>query len=70
MEPCTTSGDGCVDVRTKSLMIPFNGYIVYGVAHQHAGGLGAALYRAVTLSSFTTFCFNKIQQVNKKKEKP
>ncbi|KAJ4887794.1 hypothetical protein Rs2_27542 [Raphanus sativus] len=46
VEPCTTSGDGCVDVRTKSLMIPFNGYIVYGVAHQHAGGLGAALYRA------------------------
>nr|VDD27226.1 unnamed protein product [Brassica oleracea] len=42
---CKTKGDGCVDVKKKSLMIPFNGYIVYGVAHQHAGGIGAALYR-------------------------
>ena len=45
MKPCKTNGDGCVDVKKKSLMMPFSGYIVYGVAHQHAGGIGAALYR-------------------------
>ncbi|XP_010444011.1 PREDICTED: uncharacterized protein LOC104726771 [Camelina sativa] len=45
VKPCTTSGDGCIDVKKKSLMMPFDGYIVYGVAHQHAGGIGAALYR-------------------------
>ncbi|KAF8087615.1 hypothetical protein N665_0574s0002 [Sinapis alba] len=45
VEPCKTNGGGCVDVKKKSLMMPFNGYIVYGVAHQHAGGIGAALYR-------------------------
>ncbi|CAA7042936.1 unnamed protein product [Microthlaspi erraticum] len=25
-----TNGDGCVDVKKKSLMMPFSGYIVYG----------------------------------------
>ncbi|ESQ31755.1 hypothetical protein EUTSA_v10004141mg [Eutrema salsugineum] len=45
VKPCKANGDGCVDVKKKSLMMPFNGYIVYGVAHQHAGGIGAALYR-------------------------
>ncbi|WZZ00371.1 hypothetical protein YC2023_072699 [Brassica napus] len=45
VKPCKTNGDGCVDVKKKSLMMPFNGYIVYGAAHQHAGGIGAALYR-------------------------
>ncbi|KAL0862820.1 hypothetical protein Bca101_041938 [Brassica carinata] len=45
VKPCKTNGDGCVDVKKKSLMIPFSGYIVYGVAHRHAGGIGAALYR-------------------------
>lgn len=45
VKPCTNNGHGCVDFRKKSLTMPFNGYIVYGVAHQHAGGIGAALYR-------------------------
>ncbi|EOA13299.1 hypothetical protein CARUB_v10026327mg [Capsella rubella] len=45
VKPCKTNGDGCIDVKKKSLMMPFNGYIVYSVAHQHAGGIGAALYR-------------------------
>ncbi|XP_010457823.1 PREDICTED: uncharacterized protein LOC104739234 [Camelina sativa] len=45
VEPCKTNGDGCIDVKKNSFMMPFNGYIVYGVAHQHAGGVGAALYR-------------------------
>ncbi|XP_019093431.1 PREDICTED: uncharacterized protein LOC104756879 [Camelina sativa] len=46
VEPCKkTNGDGCIDVKKKSLMMPFSGYIIYAVAHQHAGGVGAALYR-------------------------
>ncbi|CAA7035133.1 unnamed protein product [Microthlaspi erraticum] len=45
VEPCKASGDGCVDVKKKSLMMPFNGYIVYGGAHQHSGGVGASLSR-------------------------
>lgn len=48
VKPCNTNGDGCIDVKKKSLMMPFNGYIVYGVAHQHSGGIGAGLYREVT----------------------
>lgn len=47
VKPCKTNGDECVDVKKKSLVMPFNGYIVYGVAHQHSGGIGAALYREV-----------------------
>ncbi|KAF2613503.1 hypothetical protein F2Q70_00011090 [Brassica cretica] len=45
VKACKPNGDGCVDVKKKSLMMPFNGYIVYGAAHEHAGGIGAALYR-------------------------
>ncbi|CAN8251959.1 unnamed protein product [Cochlearia groenlandica] len=45
VKPCKTNGDSCVDIKRKSLMMPFNGYIVYGVAHEHSGGIGAALYR-------------------------
>ncbi|CAA7035131.1 unnamed protein product [Microthlaspi erraticum] len=45
VKPCKTNGDGCVDVKKKSLMMPFNGYVVYGVAHQHSGGVGASLSR-------------------------
>lgn len=57
VKPCKkTNGDGCVDVKKKSLMMPFNGYIVYGAAHQHAGGIGAALYREV-IKVKSGFCF-------------
>ncbi|CAE6231309.1 unnamed protein product [Arabidopsis arenosa] len=45
VKPCKTNGDECIDVKKKSLMMPFNGYIVYATAHQHAGGIGGALYR-------------------------
>ncbi|XP_010546109.1 PREDICTED: uncharacterized protein LOC104818287 [Tarenaya hassleriana] len=42
---CAGDDDVSLDVERKSLAMPFNGYIVYGVCHQHAGGRGAALYR-------------------------
>uniref|UniRef100_A0A0D3BFZ6 Uncharacterized protein n=1 Tax=Brassica oleracea var. oleracea TaxID=109376 RepID=A0A0D3BFZ6_BRAOL len=45
VKACKPNGDRCVDVKKKSLMMPFNGYIVYGAAHEHTGGIGAALYR-------------------------
>ncbi|ONK72131.1 uncharacterized protein A4U43_C04F16080 [Asparagus officinalis] len=34
----------CLDTRKTSVVIPRGGDIVYGVAHQHSGGLGSALY--------------------------
>ncbi|CAN1254647.1 hypothetical protein LINPERPRIM_LOCUS8718 [Linum perenne] len=35
----------CVDVKKTHLRMPTSGYVVYGVAHQHTGGIGSTLYR-------------------------
>ncbi|XP_022737004.1 uncharacterized protein LOC111289907 [Durio zibethinus] len=48
VESCRATGladDGCIDTKRLSLDMPFSGYVIYGVAHQHAGGSGSALYR-------------------------
>ena len=48
VEPCRASEIGnneCVDSKRISLDMPFDGYIIYGLAHQHAGATGSALYR-------------------------
>ncbi|KAK8537742.1 hypothetical protein V6N13_096453 [Hibiscus sabdariffa] len=48
IEPCRETGltdDRCIDTRRISLDMPFGGYLIYGVAHQHSGGTGSALYR-------------------------
>ncbi|GMJ00145.1 hypothetical protein like AT5G61820 [Hibiscus trionum] len=48
IELCHATGSadgGCVDTRRISLDMPFSGYLIYGVAHQHSGGTGSALYR-------------------------
>ncbi|GMJ00144.1 hypothetical protein like AT5G61820 [Hibiscus trionum] len=61
IEPCRATGladDGCVDTRRISLDMPFGGYLIYGVGHEHAGGTGSALYREdgrVMCSSFPTY---------------
>ncbi|EHA8590125.1 hypothetical protein COCNU_scaffold015211G000010 [Cocos nucifera] len=34
----------CLDAKKARLVIPNGGDIVYGVAHQHSGGVGSALY--------------------------
>ncbi|XP_020594805.1 uncharacterized protein LOC110034905 [Phalaenopsis equestris] len=34
----------CVDVRKTKVVLPHGGDIIYGVAHQHTGGVGTALY--------------------------
>ncbi|KAK9926500.1 hypothetical protein M0R45_023728 [Rubus argutus] len=36
--------DQCFDNQRAVVTMPTGGYIVYGVAHQHTGGLGATLY--------------------------
>ncbi|PPD68701.1 hypothetical protein GOBAR_DD34422 [Gossypium barbadense] len=47
VESCRATGsanDKCIDAKSVSLEMPFGGYLVYGGAHQHAGGTGSALY--------------------------
>ncbi|KAM6583957.1 hypothetical protein CsatB_010959 [Cannabis sativa] len=34
----------CIDTRRKGIRAPTSGYVVYGVAHQHTGGVGSTLY--------------------------
>ncbi|XP_004300379.1 PREDICTED: uncharacterized protein LOC101300825 [Fragaria vesca subsp. vesca] len=48
VEPCSTVdavNDQCFHNQQAVITMPTGGYIVYGVAHQHTGGLGATLYR-------------------------
>lgn len=40
----TEVDDLCIDSKRTSLALPTGGYVVYGVAHQHSGGLGSNLY--------------------------
>ncbi|KAG0452646.1 hypothetical protein HPP92_025310 [Vanilla planifolia] len=45
--PCDSTGknkEDCVDVKKTNIILPRGGEIVYGVAHQHTGGTGSALY--------------------------
>ncbi|CAA6659653.1 unnamed protein product [Spirodela intermedia] len=46
--PCSretpAAGGACIDSKRADLVLPRGGDIVYGVAHQHRGGVGAALY--------------------------
>ncbi|XAR50410.1 hypothetical protein NMG60_11004727 [Bertholletia excelsa] len=47
VESCSMTGvtsDGCADSRRVSLVMPTGGNVVYAVAHQHTGGIGATLY--------------------------
>ncbi|KAK7260431.1 hypothetical protein RIF29_26465 [Crotalaria pallida] len=47
VKSCSTShkdGNGCLHVKRTSLPLRTGGYVVYGVAHQHSGGIGSTLY--------------------------
>lgn len=47
VESCTATdaaGNGCIDIKRNSLTMPTGGYVIYAVAHQHAGGIGSTLY--------------------------
>lgn len=62
VEACGATGSAnekCIDAKSISLDMPFGGYLVYGVAHQHAGGNGSALYRKVM--KFPLHRLSKIQ---------
>jgi hypothetical protein len=37
----------CIDVKVTKEVIPCGGDIVFGVAHQHSGGIGASLHGQV-----------------------
>ncbi|KAI5563105.1 hypothetical protein BDE02_15G095000 [Populus trichocarpa] len=39
-----TAVNGCVDVKRTNFTMPTTGYLIYGVAHQHTGGIGSTLY--------------------------
>ncbi|EXB79417.1 hypothetical protein L484_011610 [Morus notabilis] len=47
-ESCKTTTDGtnheCIDTKRNKARIPSSGYVVYGVAHQHTGGISSTLY--------------------------
>ncbi|KAF8408527.1 hypothetical protein HHK36_007683 [Tetracentron sinense] len=47
VESCGAFGvadNKCIDTKKTSLVMPTGGYVIYGVAHQHSGGIGATLY--------------------------
>lgn len=62
IEPCSATNlayHECVHTKRISLTMPTGGYVIYGVAHQHSGGVGSALYREVILFiSFSRFNFS------------
>ncbi|XP_022134628.1 uncharacterized protein LOC111006852 [Momordica charantia] len=42
--PTNKGYDECNATKRTRLMLPSGGYVIYGVAHQHIGGIGATLY--------------------------
>jgi hypothetical protein len=50
VEECSAESrakNDCVDVMVTKQVLPRGGDIVYGVAHQHSGGIGASLHGQV-----------------------
>lgn len=50
---CSTNnkdGDECNATKMVRLLSPSSGYIIYGMGHLHAGGLGSTLYGEVFFS--------------------
>ncbi|XP_009360279.2 uncharacterized protein LOC103950769 [Pyrus x bretschneideri] len=43
-ESCSATSDGCFDSQSSLATMTTGGYVVYGVAHQHTGGIGSTLY--------------------------
>ncbi|KAL2341555.1 hypothetical protein Fmac_009495 [Flemingia macrophylla] len=46
VEPCSKGyiSSTCIDVRRTSFPMKTGGYVIYGVGHQHVGGIGSTLY--------------------------
>lgn len=49
VEACANDANNkaCVESRRISVVMPTGGDVIYGVAHQHTGGVGSALYGEV-----------------------
>ncbi|CAK9186878.1 unnamed protein product [Ilex paraguariensis] len=68
IEPCSTgmAMDSCTDTKRVSLSLPTGGDVVYGVAHQHTGGVGSTLYGEdgrVICSSIPTYGEGKVREM-------
>ncbi|KAL4341120.1 hypothetical protein GQ457_08G034600 [Hibiscus cannabinus] len=47
IKSCRATGstrNACIDDKRVSLEMPFSGYVIYGVGHQHFGAAGSSLY--------------------------
>ncbi|OIW18968.1 hypothetical protein TanjilG_09162 [Lupinus angustifolius] len=47
VESCSTNhmnGNGCIHVKRTRIPMKSGGYVIYGVSHQHSGGIGSTLY--------------------------
>ncbi|KAL0354918.1 UNVERIFIED_CONTAM: hypothetical protein Sradi_3938700 [Sesamum radiatum] len=42
--PVGMTNDGCTHTKTLTVSLPTGGDVIYGVGHQHAGGIGSTLY--------------------------
>ncbi|KAF5932662.1 hypothetical protein HYC85_028833 [Camellia sinensis] len=55
VESCSAAtgvtNDGCIDTKSVSLTMPTGGTVIYGVGHQHTGGIGITLYGEKMASS-------------------
>ena len=46
---CASVNDSvCIHTQQSSMEVPIGGDVIYAVAHQHAGGIGAAIYGQVS----------------------
>lgn len=45
-------GRDCVDVKRTKIPMEKGGYVIYGVAHQHSGGIGLTVYGKVMNNSY------------------
>lgn len=52
----TTSNDS-IETKKNYATISPGGYLIYGVAHQHSGGIGATVYGQVILFLQPSFTF-------------
>jgi len=63
VESCTTNHkerNGCVHVTRTSFPFQTGGYVIYGVAHQHSGGIGSTLYGQVICTSYNFYGYSWI----------
>ena len=62
VESCSAAdgtNDGCIDTKRVSLTMPTGGNVIYGVAHQHTGGIGSTLYGEVISDIKFPVCYTR-----------